>query len=664
MLKYRLFKAFALLMLAFGIVSGLIGMQMIRTRVVREAQTSVRRDLSSAWSVYNSRLQNIKTILGMIATKQDLIRELGAGDAAEGDELASLRSRLAAIRETRGLDFLTVTSPDRGVVMRSAPGGADGGYAPALSVILKAIAGTPSSGTVLLSQEQLEAEAEGLKDAAFTPLKETPRARPVPKDVETRGMVQMAAVPVMQNGVVVGCIYGGILVNHNASFVDRIQASVYEERQHLEAPVEREARPGTVTIFLGDVRVATTVRSESGNGAYGTRVSAEVAETVLDNGRSWTQRAFVVNDWYLTAYDPIRNPDGNVVGMLYVGILEAPFKAMGAQILMRYAGLAGLGLVAALVIAFILAGRLSHPLQRLATAAHSVRSGHYPESVPVDPHASREAADLVHAFNKMASALEEREAELKSANESLTIANRNYMETVEFVTHELKRPVASMVNYAYMLKEGMLGDLTEKQSKAANVIDRSLKNFSEMIRHYLNLARIENGELAPNPSSFSVRSEVVDGVLDSLQGDIEARGMRVENKIEENLELHADVNMTREAIDNFVGNAVKYGRDGGRIRLEAGPAGEGDFVEIRVWNEGEGIPAEKKDRLFKKFSRLEDQPAAGRQKGTGLGLFITKQIADAHGGTVGLDSKPGEWAEFRITLPASPGASKAEDPTA
>lgn len=651
MLKYKLFKVFALLILAFGIVSGLLGIQMIRSRVVQEAQTSVRRDLSSAWSVYNSRLQNIETILGMVATHKDLGRALQGTDEAGAEPWPVLQSRLAAIRATRGLDFLTVTDAEGQVVLRAAPGGVTGDYAPAKPVILQALRGQAQAGTSLLSQDQLAEEAEGLQEAAFIPLKETPRARPTPKEVEKRGMVQIAAAPIMQGGGVAGCIYGGVLLNHNAKFVDRIQTSVYEERQTLEAQAEKEAPPGTVTIFLDDVRIATTVRAESGNRAYGTRVSEEVAETVLENGRSWTRRAFVVNDWYLTAYDPIRNLDGEVIGMLYVGILEAPFKAMGTQIMLRYAGLAGLGLIVAIIVAFVLAGRLSRPLQRLATAAHSVRQGKYPGAISVQPHASREATDLVEAFNSMAHALEQREAELRKTNESLSIANRNYMETVEFVTHELKRPVASMTNYAYMLKEGMLGELTEKQAKATSVLDRNLKNFSEMIRHYLNLARIENGELSPNPTDFAMCEEVVDDVVESLRDDIDAKDMKIENRVPENIVLHADLNMTREVVDNLLGNAVKYGKEKGRIRLECEPVEDGKYAEIRVWNEGEGIPPEKQEQLFKKFSRLEDQPAAGKQKGTGLGLFITKQIVEAHGGRVAVDSQPGEWAQFSVTLP-------------
>ena len=107
--------------------------------------------------------------------------------------------------------------------------------------------------------------------------------------------------------------------------------------------------------------------------------------------------------------------------------------------------------------------------------------------------------------------------------------------------------------------------------------------------------------------------------------------------------------MTREVFENLISNGIKYGRDGGPLRLAATAAGE--WIEFSVRNEGTGIPADKTAVIFEKFTRLETDQTIRRQKGTGLGLFITKHIVAAHGGHISVESKAGEWVEFRFTLP-------------
>ena len=125
--------------------------------------------------------------------------------------------------------------------------------------------------------------------------------------------------------------------------------------------------------------------------------------------------------------------------------------------------------------------------------------------------------------------------------------------------------------------------------------------------------------------------------------------MRLENGIQANILLKADLNMTREVFENLVSNAVKYGRDGGRVTLGARRADR--FVQMSVRNEGAGIPPDKLDTIFQKFTRLEESEAVQKQKGTGLGLFITKHIVESHGGRIEVESVPDQWTEFRFTLP-------------
>jgi two-component system NtrC family sensor kinase len=463
-------------------------------------------------------------------------------------------------------------------------------------------------------------------------------------------MVLMGAVPILRGPQLIGVIYGGILVNRGTAVVDRIVDTIFKNEMYRESPI------GTATVFLHDVRVATTVRLGNGNRAIGTRASKEVADRVLDNGTPWVGPAFVVQESYLTAYDPIRDVEGRVIGMLYVGRLERPFRDLQRTIMLRYLGLSVLGLGATMLLAIFLAGRLARPIHALAEAAHCMHRGD--QHKPVAEHSScDEIENLIAEFNEMAGALEERQTRLAEANRELAAKsaalsnlNRSYMDMLGFVSHELKSPVASMLNYSFLLKGGTLGPLTPRQQKAIQSIEAGTHRLSEMVRHYLNLSRIENDEMKPQPTRVAVLDDIVRPVLDTYAADIDGRQMRVENSIGAEVAVQADSSMVSEIFENLVSNAIKYGRDGGRVALTCREAGE--RYEFSVGNEGKGISAEHKDQLFEKFSRLNG--GSQRVKGTGLGLFITKRIVEAHGGRIEVQSTPGQWTEFRFSLPKAP----------
>jgi len=632
MLRTKLFKGFALIVVIFSVLSGYMGIWTVKRRIIEEVQTRVRLDLGSAWAIYNGKLREIEVVLRLAALKEAVVNMCQERDWSN----LEVRNRLERIRVNFELDFLDVVAPDGRVVVRTAAPYVTGDFKTADPLVTAALHGDVQVGMQVLSRMELEHEADGLAERAFLELEETPHARKSERKVENRGMVMAGAAPVREGGQVLGVIYGGLLVNRNHELVDRICDTIFRNETYQNLPV------GTATIFLGDCRIATTVRLKNGNRAIGTRVSKEVADRVLDNGDPWIGDAFVVQDWYLAAYEPIKDGLGQVIGMLYVGILKKPFEDYGRSIIVRYLWVSVFVLFVALMVAFIISNRLALPIHRLVEASNRLASGERHAPVPVDD-SCEETARLTQAFNAMAATLVEREEKLKALN-------RSYMETLGFVSHELKSPVATITNYIYLLREQRLGPLNEKQLKAVRTVEMNSHRLVEMVRHYLNLARIENGEFTPVRTRVDVLTDVLEPLLESIAPEIEARRMRVANLVSPDVVLNADLNMVREVFENLVSNAVKYGRDGGQIVLAA--VREGDFVKFSVKNEGPGIPPDKLGSLFQKFSRLETTEASRRQKGTGLGLFITKNIVDAHGGKITVASEPGGWTEFVFSLPA------------
>jgi signal transduction histidine kinase len=136
--------------------------------------------------------------------------------------------------------------------------------------------------------------------------------------------------------------------------------------------------------------------------------------------------------------------------------------------------------------------------------------------------------------------------------------------------------------------------------------------------------------------------------LAGLEKEMSQKKIQIEDLIPEQTEIYADRDLLRIVYDNLLSNAIKYGKENGKIRLKA-EKDNGRMV-LSVYNEGQGIPQDKIARLFRKFSRL-DSPGCAGKKGTGLGLYICREIIEKHGGEIWAKSEEGKWAKFLFSLP-------------
>lgn len=272
--------------------------------------------------------------------------------------------------------------------------------------------------------------------------------------------------------------------------------------------------------------------------------------------------------------------------------------------------------------------------------------------------AGDEVQQLAAAFCHMIYKLELYQEELKLANEDLRKLNQSYMDMLRFVSHELKTPISNSSMSAHALLQRIFGDLTPPQEKMVHLICMNLTRSVEMVKNYLDLSRIETGELLFQPKRLLLDSEVVEPVLAEFAILIDMSGMRVEDRVDEEVVLEADGELLRVVYTNLIGNAFKYGREGGVIRLQA--TDRGSAYRLEVWNEGQGVPPEKMNQLFQKFSRIQ-QPEKGAAKGTGLGLFISRTIVERHGGRMWAEGREGEWINFILELPKSQERSQPHE---
>ena len=224
----------------------------------------------------------------------------------------------------------------------------------------------PSAGVAVLDSNVLAALDAELAERAALPLVATEAARAIDSELETRGMVILVASHIPNSDSV---LIGGRLLNRDLSIIDTMNALVYRERSDIDA------RTGTTTLFLDDVRISTNVRLFEEERALGTRVSEVVFDQVMGRGEPWLDRAFVVNDWYISGYLPLTDSFGNSVGMLYVGFLEEPFTiAKRNAFLAILAAFLAVLLLSAPVFLRVAKGIFA-PLERMTHTMFLVRRG-------------------------------------------------------------------------------------------------------------------------------------------------------------------------------------------------------------------------------------------------------------------------------------------------
>jgi two-component system NtrC family sensor kinase len=614
---------------------GALSVHYVNTNTIREAKDRVHIYTRAAWEIHNSRIARIQAALEVLARTRAVEEALDEGDE---QRLSATREEFERVRQEQEMDVLNLLSPDGTVILRTRyPYNAGDNLVsdPIVQQVLEEE--QPSSSNVIFSQERLETAGEGLVQRALA------------IGQEPRGMFAGAAVPVIRDGQMIGILEMGTLLNGAVEEVDRIRDAVFENETYKGKPV------GTATIFMGDLRISTNVLDNQGRRAVGTRVSREVAEQVLEEGEPWTGRAYVVDTWYLSQYDPIRNPNGKIIGMLYVGELERKYLDLRRRAVAMFLSVVLAGMLFAFFTFYFLTRGVVKPVGELSHATQKLSSGELTYRVDIDR--DDELGDLASSFNAMAERLETQRREIEQSqmrleelNDELRATNRNYMEMLGFVSHELKNPLSSAMMSLHTVKGGYLGELTEAQEKSLASVAQSLDYFEDMVKNYLDLSRLEKGELEVHRQEVILYPQVIEPVLEGLEQSLHSRGMYVVNEIPEDLVIYADGNLLRIVYDNLLSNAIKYGGQGGKIMLDA--RRNEDEVTLSVFNEGQGIPAGKMFQLFKKFSRLEGSDRS-KEKGTGLGLYICREIVEKHGGEIWADSEEGEWVRFCFTLPGA-----------
>ena len=644
-------KLLAMVLLPLVVVLPLLGVVLLwwgNVAFDRLLVTKVRADLAVAQGYFERVQGGIGASVGAIADSHAL-------HLALADPHADLVAQLQQLKAKDRLDFINLRSADGTLLFTdSGPARHDDRGSPAFAA---ATDGQARTGLELLPPDQQGLLGPDARARIDVPLLATRNAAPTARRQEDRAMLLLSTHAVhAADGRLIGYVQGGVLLNRNLAFIDHINEIVYPE-----GSLPFGSR-GTATLFLGDVRISTNVRlfgSEQEQRAIGTRVSQAVRDAVLGRGSTWLDRAFVVDQWYVSAYEPLADSTGRRIGMLYVGFLERPFQ------LLKIAALASIGAIffavmsVAAVVSLRWARTIFAPLERMEATMRRVEDGALDArvgAVASGDEVGRLAGHLDRLLETIArntqalrrwnaeldAKVAERSAQLESAQAQLVRSEKlaTVGQLTASIAHEVNNPIAVIQGNVDLLRELLPREVAASVAPELKLVDEQIQRMRLIVNQLLQFARPT--EFAGYVESL-VPAQVVEDCL-VLVGHL-----LVQTRIDVRRDLRAERRVAinrqelQQVIVNLLVNAIAAMAEGGTLTLATYDAV--DAVEIVVADTGPGLPAALLARLF--------QPFVTRKKdGNGLGLWISRGIVERYGGTVTAANRDGGGAQFTVRLKA------------
>jgi two-component system, NtrC family, sensor kinase len=511
--------------------------------------------------------------------------------------------------------------------------GDDESHNPLVDQVLKNKA--PTSATLVLTADELQRESPMLGALAAFKFVDTPMARPRQETQESSGMVMEAAAPIfdLENNLI-GTVYGGVLLNRNYELVDKIKQTVYQDLKYDGKDV------GTATIFQDDVRISTNVVNEDGSRAVGTRLAQDVYDRVLVKGEPYVGRAFVVNNWYITAYEPIRNLENKIIGVLYVGMLEQKYTDLQRETVVLFLAITLAGILLAMVLSFFLSRTISQSINKLAFASREIARGNLEGQVEIT--SNDEMQELAEAFNFMTSALKKRDEQLRDfTTKKIMESERLAMigQLAANVAHEINNPLQGIVAYSHLLLEKLPGDDSTKPYvfKITNQANRC----TEIIRGLLDFAR----QRKPQKQRVAVDDLLLE-CISLVENQALFHNVRIVKDFGKLPQVVLDPSQIQQVFMNMIMNASEAMDGNGQLTLATRFYPAEAIIEVAFADTGHGISEENIERIFDPFFTTKD---VGH--GTGLGLAISYGIVKEHKGSIAVESAIGKGTTFRVRLP-------------
>ncbi len=300
--------------------------------------------------------------------------------------------------------------------------------------------------------------------------------------------------------------------------------------------------------------------------------------------------------------------------------------------------LIGLGItsVVGLIGVVYLAYSMIRPLKDLMQGIRSVSKDRY--SDPVRIHSKDELGELAAAFNEMAERLRQEE--------------RLRSDFISMLSHEIRTPLTSIRESVNMVGEEVMGPITDRQRRFLEIAGGEIGRICDLMNHLMQASRLEPGALKLHYEPVDSYS-LVNACIESLKPAAEVKEIKIDSQIPpETQDVLADPQYLQQVFLNLMGNAIKFSDPKSHVRVKVNNSAVGNLLTFRVEDNGPGILEEDQAKLFNKFYRSPS--VRDHQDGVGLGLSITKNIVEAHNGTIWVESQLGQGSTFSFNIPAAP----------
>jgi two-component system NtrC family sensor kinase len=631
-------------------LNALVVSQVIRDYLETSEANLVARDMDLANAFYQLKLDEVAAISYRLALDPWVAQGLEGAAQGQPEALQLIDQQITnkiTVLALGGTHLIAVLNADGNLLVGRVVSADNqilpmisGGNFAGLSIVDAVLSsGKEQAGTEIVPAEILR--QAGLDMQAAIPLVDTPRASAQLFDPRegTAGLVLMGVRPLLdEDGTVKGAVLAAHLINRDFTLVDRIKAV---------------AGVDTVTIFFGDMRVSTNVMTEQGERAVGTRVSQDVYNRVLEQSLDYVGRAYVVNEWFITRYEPLRDHDGGVVGMLYVGARESAFQALVHNITNRVGLIALISIGLAGVIAVPIARVILRPIAELVDANERVAQGDM--TVRVKPYGRGELAVLGRSFNNMVEALQDAQQKLMHAlnnmAETLKETQQELLQKEKLasmgqlaagVAHELNNPLGTILLYSNIVYKETPEESTHRED--LQMVIEETERCKAIVRNLLDFAR--QNEVSAYPTNLN---ELLQKLVEEQKKHPEFGKIQLVLQLDPDLPtIQADPLQLHQVFTNLMKNAVEAmePKGGGSLTLTTRTAPFGQGVRATIADTGVGISEGNRDKLFTPF--FTTKPVG---KGTGLGLAIVYGIVKMHRGQIQVQSEAGRGTTFTITLP-------------
>ena len=626
-LRYKLVIMFFVTSVLPLLALGLFTVYSLGQMGLNQARERIESNLDISVSIYQSAVDNLKFVV------RDANRR--AFVLMEEDQLDLLKNELVNYCRTNHLDFFVITDAGGKVIVSMSNPALEGTDLNTDKFVKRALRFQISASSEMMGKDELE--HLGLASQASLGF------------VNNQGaLVLKATSPVInRNEIIIGTIQAGCVLNNNNAII----ISEIKKRTGLDS-----------SVFMGNTRVATTITSAGGHAEVGGHIDEAGAASVLRDGKRYMTTIKLGGMKYLAGYTPLYDSASNVIGMLAVSIPEKDIYALRNRLITSFAVAVLIAMMLSLAFGARKGGRLVSSVKKLRRGIEAFGRGdlHYRVKIKTADEFEELAGFFNRTMDQLLSAkqqlaastlnVERLENTVTESMEQLHAAQKRLLEVERMaamgrmgtaLSHELRNIFAEISGGIYNLKNKLSASSPELVASLQG-ISESLEHASKIISHVLSFSYPKKPILSLVDLNYLIEDMLA---MPNMRELLKRNNIKLEKSLSSDVPgINADGLQLRETVMNLVVNAIQAMPDGGKLSITT-ELDQG-FIRVRVEDTGKGIEPDVMEQMFTPFFTT-------KSRGLGLGLCISKTIAEEHGGSIHVDSRVNQGTTFTISLPAA-----------